>query len=283
MKKYMFMLSAAILLGCINLVNAQIKTPAPSPLSKIEQEVGLATVTVEYSRPGVKGRKIFGNGGLLPYGKMWRTGANNCTKVRFSEDVSVGGKELKKGAYALYMTPNAGAWDVYFYNDISNWGLPKEWEESKVAAHLKITPQASPISFETMTFDLGNLTNEGADLRLMWENTIVSIPVSTGAAEKVEDMIKKTLQGPSTQDYYAAGRWYLDNEIDLNQAYEWIHKANEKDPKFWTLRQEALALSKLGRKKEAIEAAKKSMEMAKEAGNDDYIRMNEASIKEWSM
>ena len=113
-------------------VNAQITTPQPSPFSKIEQKVGLTDVTLEFSRPAMRGRTIFGN--LVPYGKMWRTGANANTKITFSTDVTVGGSTLKAGTYAVFTTPNETSWDVIFYSDASNWGTPREWDDAKVAA-----------------------------------------------------------------------------------------------------------------------------------------------------
>jgi len=112
-------------------ITAQLKTPAPSPSSKIEQKVGLTDVTVEYSRPSMKGRAVFGN--LVPYGKLWRTGANQNTKVTFSDDVTIDGKTLKKGTYAVYTKPGKDAWEVLFYSDTNNWGTPQNWDDAKVA------------------------------------------------------------------------------------------------------------------------------------------------------
>ncbi len=282
--KYLSLFSIALFsLFSLNVLHAQITTPQSSPAATIEQKVGLGDITIEYSRPSVKGRKIFGNAGLLPFGKMWRAGANKNTIISFSDDAMIGGKPLAKGEYALFITPQVGEWEVFFYSNTNNWGTPKKWNEDDVALMLKLSPQSLPISFETLTYDIGNIKSNSADIRLMWNETLLSIPVSFDIDEKIDNMISKTLSGPSAGDYYDAGKWYFSQGKDLNKAYEWIHKSNEMRPKFWSLRQESLVLAKMGKKSDAIAVAKKSLEMAKEAGNDDYIRMNEKSIKEWSM
>lgn len=151
---------------------AQKKVPA-SPSQKIEQKVGFTEVTVEYSRPGVKGRTIFGD--LVPFGKVWRTGANENTKVTFSKDVTIGGKSLKAGTYALYTIPNKESWDVIFYSDATNWGNPKEWDEAKVALKVSAKVQPVPDTIETFTITIDDLTNTSAVLGFLWENTYVGV------------------------------------------------------------------------------------------------------------
>ena len=259
---------------------AQIKTPASSPLGKVIQTVGLTDITVEYSRPSAKGRKVYGD--LVPFGEKWRTGANAATKITFSEDVSVEGNALKAGTYALYTLPNEHEWEVYFYKNANQSGLPRAWDDNEVAAKFMVKPRQAGDFVETFTIGIGMVAADAAQIQLAWENTVVPISISVPTDGAVMKSIEKTMAGPSASDYYAAGRYLYESGKDKNKALEYIQKANATDARFWTVRMEALVLADLGRKKEAIEAAKKSLDMAKTAGNNDYIRMNEKSIAEWS-
>jgi hypothetical protein len=278
MKKIILLFSALLLTVGIQ---AQIETPQPSPFQKIEQKVGLTDVTLEYSRPSMKGRTIVG--GLVPYDAIWRTGANANTKITFSEDVELGGKTLKAGSYAIYTKPGVSSWDVYFYSDSNNWGNPAKWDEDKVAAQVSAQVYPMPMNIETFTMSFDNLKNDEATLGLLWENTYVGVPIKFNTDKTVTANIEKVLNGPGTNDYYAAAVYYLEAGKDINQAKAWMDKAMEmnKDPKFYQLRQKALIYAKAGDKKGAIEAAKKSMELAKAAGNTDYIALNEKSLREW--
>ena len=262
--------------------NAQIKTPAPSPSQKIEQKVGLTDVTLEYSRPSMKGRKIFG--GLLDYGKVWRTGANKNTTLTFSTDFMVDGETLKAGTYALYTIPGEKNWDVILYTDASNWGTPGKWDPTKVAAKVTVTPKVMPFSFETFTITFDNLTNNSAALGILWENTYVSLKFETPTDAMVSKQIKSVMNGPEAGDYYASAVYYLQAGNDIKKAQMWIDKAIEMtsaDPKFWMLRQQSLIHAKAGNTKGAIAAAKESLKHAEKAGNAGYVKMNKASLKEW--
>lgn len=262
-------------------VNAQIKTPAPSPSSKVEQAVGLTDVTIEYSRPGMKDRKIFGD--LVQYGELWRTGANASTKISFSDDVKVGGQDLKKGKYALYTIPGENEWAVIFYSNTSHFSTPGDkYSEDDVAAKVMVKPTKTGMPIETFTIDINHLRNQSASINMMWENTMISIPLEVEVNSRVEKDIARVLAGPGRGDYYTAARFYYDNDKDLKQAHAWAVKANEMDAKFWQLRLQSLIEAKLGKTDMAIETAKKSMEMAKTEGNMDYVRMNEKSIAEWT-
>ncbi len=258
----------------------QISTPAPSPVGKLEQKVGLGTITIEYSRPSKKDRIVFGD--LVPYGKTWRTGANASTKVTFSDDVEVGGIKVAKGTYALFTIPGENEWDVILYSDLTSWGVPEPYDVTKEVAHIKVTPELIPYTVETFLIDVNDLRNESASINLVWETTMVTIKLRFDTDSKVVKSIEKVMAGPSSNDYYNAARYYYDTNKDLNQAITWIQKANQMDPQFWKLRVEALILAKLGRKPEAIAVAEKSKAMAIEAKNDEYVKMNEESIKEWS-
>lgn len=260
---------------------AQIATPQPSPFSKLEQKVGLTDVTVEYSRPSMRGRTIFGD--LVPYSKMWRTGANKNTIVTFSDDVLVKDQPLKAGSYAIFTVPNQGSWAIMFYSDTENWGTPQKWDESKVAATLTSEVYELPMDIETFTISINNMSTSGADLGIMWENTYVSLPFTVPTDAKVTSAITKVMNGPSAGDYYAAAVYYSSEGKDIAKAQEWMDKAMSmtKSPKYWQLRQQSLIYAKGGNKKAAIEAAKKSLAGAEEAGNADYVKMNTDSLKEW--
>lgn len=262
-------------------MQAQIQTPAASPFCEIEQAVGLQTIEVEYSRPGVKGRTVFAADGLSPYGQIWRTGANASTKVEFSGDVQVNGNALAKGQYALYTIPGRDEWTVIFYKDLQNLGNPSSLDEEQIALKTMVKPLTIGMKIENFTIDFQNLTGNSCDMNLMWENTLVTIPISMDTETAVLASIEKTLAGPTARDYYLAGSYYHENGKDINKAYEYVHKANEMDARFWQLRREALILADMGKYAKAIEVATQSTELAKAAENMEYVKMNEKSISMW--
>jgi len=265
-------------------LNAQVDTPQPSPFSKVEQKVGLTDITIEYSRPGVKGRTIFGD--LEPFGTTWRTGANKNTIITFSSDVTIAGTTLKAGSYAIFTKLNSATqWDVVFYTDTENWGTPGKWDETKVAATAKVEVMQIPFSVETFTIDINNITNNGGTIDMIWDKSYVAIPFTVPTDELVSSSIDKIMNGPAAGDYYSSAVYYLQAGKDINKAKMWIDKAVEmtKDkPRFWYLRQQSLIYAKAGDVKGAIAAAKESLRLAKENKNDNYVKMNEASIAEWT-
>ena len=262
--------------------NAQIKTPAPSPSQKIEQMVGLTDVTLEYSRPSMKGRKIFG--GLQDYGKVWRTGANKNTTLTFSTDFMVGGETLKAGTYALFTIPGEKTWDVILYSDASNWGTPGKWDDTKVAAKITVTPEIMAMPVETFTITFDNLTNNSAVVGILWENTYAGLKFETPTDAMVSKQITAVMNGPEASDYYASAVYYLQSDNDIKKAQMWIDKAikmSSDAPKYWMLRQQSLIHAKAGNTKGAIAAAKESLKHAEIAKSAGYIKMNKASLKEW--
>ena len=266
-------------------VEAQVKTPQASPLAKIDQVVGLTNIQIEYSRPSAKGRTVYGD--LVPFGKHWRTGANANTTVSFSEDVKIAGKDLKKGKYALFTTPKADSWDVIFYTDTNNWGLPEEWNEAKVALKVTVKPETTTKSVESFSIFLNNLTNDSGVMELSWERTTVAIPFSVPTQEAAMKSIEKTLAGPAAGDYFAAAQYFYQTNNDLNKALSWVTTAvsltaKNTDVPYWYLRLKSLIQAKLGDKKGAIVTAKESLNLAVKAGNGDYEKMNKDSIAEWS-
>ena len=272
----------SILVLAISLTGySQIETPQPSPSGKLEQKVGLTDVTLEYSRPSMRGRTIFGD--LVPYGKIWRTGANANTKITFSDDVTIGENTIKAGSYAIYTIPNAESWDVIFYSDTNNWGTPQNWDDNKVAAKINAPVYVLPMNIETFTMSIDNLSSGSATLGMFWENAYVGVPINVPTDAKVTSAITKVMNGPSANDYFAAAVYYSQEGKDIAQAQKWMDKAMSmtEKPAFWQLRQQSLIYAKAGNKKAAIETAKKSLAGAEAAGNQDYVKMNNDSLKEW--
>jgi hypothetical protein len=247
--------------------------------------VGLTDVTIDYSRPHMRGRTIFGD--LVPYGKLWRTGANMRTKITFGNDVKVEGSELAAGTYAIFTIPSENSWEVIFYTEYNGGGAPQELDETKVAARVTVDsfelPLPEGMGMKTFTISLEDVTANSAELEFMWDKTYAGVAIEVPTDATVMSAIDKTLAGPTSMDYYQAAVYYLSADKDISKAKEWIDKAlegNEK-PAYWQLRQQSLIYAKAGHKKEAIAIAKKSLAAATEAGNGDYVKMNTDSIKEW--
>ena len=271
-----------IILLFSGLAVAQIQTPQPSPSTTLEQVVGLTEVKIEYSRPAMRGRTIMGD--LVPYGSLWRTGANKNTTLSFSDPVTVGGQALAAGTYALFTRPGKSLWEVFFYTETENWGTPQEWQSKSVAAVIEVPTQSLAEPEESFTISINELTNTGANIHLSWENTRVTLPLEVPTDEKTMASIKETMKGtPKAGDLYQAAVYYRESGRDLQTAKKWIGKAIEMDPgKYWMFRQQALILADLNEKEAAIKAAQSSLELAEKAGNQDYVRLNTKAIEEWS-
>jgi hypothetical protein len=277
-------LNKLVLLVCIAISTtafAQIKTPALSPLSKLTQEVGVSEVTIEYSRPSARGRKVYGD--LLPYGEMWRTGANSATKITFKDNVIIKGNKLDAGSYALYTVPGEKEWAIIFYKNTKFWGTPgKDYDGNDEALRIMVATTALPLFVETFTIGLDNLANAKYDINLDWERIRITIPVEMNTDEKVMADIKKTLDGPDGRAFYSAAQYYFQESKNLDDALAYCNTALEKSgEKFWMLRQKAQILAKMGKYKDAIAVAERSSEVATKEGNADYPRMNAKSIEEW--
>ncbi len=273
-------LSLCLLASSFSL-NAQIKTPQPSPTLKMETTIGLTDVMIEYSRPNMKGRTIFAADGLVPFGETWRTGANASTKISFSSDVMIEGKEVKAGKYAVYTVPGKSSWEVILYKNTTHWGVPREWVATDEAARFSVPAKASANAVETFTIMPMNYTINSAQVVMMWDKTMAAFTVKSDVDKSVMKDIDIAMAGTSRGDYYTAARYFYDNDKDMTKALEWVKMANKKEAKFWQLRLQSLIEAKMGDKKSAIATANKSIEMAKTAGNMDYVRMNEKSIAEW--
>ncbi len=278
MKKSIFTI---VLLTVVTLfAEAQVKTPAASPSSKLMQTVGMTEVEIAYSRPSRSGRKIYGD--LVPFDELWRTGANASTKITFSDDISIEGKDLKKGTYALYTIPGKEEWTIIIHNNLTHWGTGG-YKEEENAVRFNVKSSAIKETVETFTIGISSIGLGTASIDITWENTKVSFGIDTKVDAQVQSSIKKALSGPTMDDYYQAASYNLTAEKDLEQALVWINLAMEKggNEKFWMVRRKALIEAKLGKYKDAIASAKLSLELAEKAANEDYVRMNKASIEEW--
>lgn len=277
LKKLTFLL---MIVGAFSTSNAQIKTPQPSPSAKMEQVVGLTNVTLEYSRPAMRGRTIFGD--LVPYGEVWRTGANANTKITFEDNVTIAGQELKKGTYAVYTIPNEKSWDVIFYSDSNNWGTPQKWDETKVAAKTTVEVYEMPMKIESFTMTFDDLATGSAVLGILWENVYVGVKFEVPTDMIASKSIETAMAGPTGNDYFQAATYYHTEKKDLKQALAWMEKATAgENPPFWYLRRMSLIQADLGDKKGAIATAQKSLAAAENAKNADYVKMNKESIAAW--
>lgn len=260
--------------------NAQVQTPAASQAAKFETTVGLTKITLDYSRPSKKGRTVYGD--LVPYNTLWRTGANKNATITFSDNVKIGNSELKGGTYAIFAKPGKTSWEIYFYTDTENWGIPKNWDESKVAAKVMATPYTIPTT-ETFTIGINNVTNEGCTLEFLWDNVGVNVSIDAMTDIKVQKSISKVMDGPSAGDYFNAARYYRESKKDLKQALAWMNKSIEMgNDMFYILRHKSLIEADMKNYKDAIATAKLSLAKSIEAGNEDYIKMNNDSIEMWS-
>ena len=279
MRKILFVLAMMI---ANYVTEAQVTAPQASPKSTLTQVVGLTNVEIIYSRPSAKGRDVFNN--LVPFGKLWRTGANENTTISFSDDVVIDGKTLPKGKYALYSTPRADNWEVIFYSATDNWGNPANFDEAKVVLKTNVKPENLNRNVESFTIGINNLDNNSANLEISWEKTIVALKFEVPTQKTAMASIDKTLAGPTAGDYYAAAQYFFQSNGDLTKALTYVDKSLEMsgDKPFYYYRLKSLIQAKKGDKQGAIATAKLSLTGAEAAKNQDYVKMNKESISDWS-
>lgn len=274
MKFYSFLVAAAL---TASMANAQLKTPAPSPLQTVKQDFALSSVTVEYSRPSAKDRVVFG--GLVPYNKVWRTGANASTQITFGEDVTFGGKAVKAGKYALYTIPKEGKWDVMLYSDLGLAGNVAKYDASKEVVRVSAKNAQMTGKIETLTMQFMNVTDNSMDLELRWENSRVTIPIKADIDEKIMKSIENSVV-KDNRPYFQAANYYYNNDKDMNQALAWTDKALEQNPNaFYMNALKAKIQLKLNDKKGAAATAQKVIEQAGAAQNDDYVKIGKDLLK----
>lgn len=263
--------------------DAQVVTPAASPAGSVSTTIGLTDVKINYFRPRAKGRKIFGTetSVLVPFGKIWRTGANSGTKITFSDDVKVEGIAVPKGEYLLLTWPDANEWTVVLSKDVALGGNTGKYDKANDAANFKVKPTKLTEKVETFTINIGDFSddNKSGKVQLAWENTSVKFTITTDFEAKVMKSIEDNTK-VSPSNYFQAAVYYLENKKDMKQALEWVNKAAEgMNSPFWVLYQKARIQKELGDKKGAAETATASLAKAKEADNRDYQMMNEELLK----
>ena len=264
---------------CYSFISGQIKTPQPSPTATITQKVGVSNISVEYSRPGAKGREIFG--GLVSYGKMWRTGANKATKITFNENCVFGGAKVKKGSYSLFTIPGEKEWTVVLNKNTELWGVGEYDEENQVCSIVAKAIDTKDFT-ESFTIDFGTFQSFSAIMSLKWANTKIDIKIESLEAKKLEKQYLELLtKGPSANDYYNGAKFFADNSTEYEMALEWINTAIKKRPDaFWMHFHKARILKKMGNNKESISVAEGVIELAREKKDDyGYIKRSEDLIK----
>lgn len=260
------------LLLASTLTQAQVKMPAPSPGQTLKQDFGLASIDVIYSRPIAKGRKVFGD--LVPFGQVWRTGANAATLITFHDAVEIEGKKVDSGTYALYSVPNKGSWEIILNKGVKNWGSDGYTANDDVARFLVKTQEVKNM-VESFTIAFGNVKPESCEMQIMWENTMVTVPIKTDVKTTIRTSLESALKSDK-KPYWQAMQFY--NEWDNNpaKALQYADLAVQENPKaFYMWLYKARLEKATGNKVKAMESSKKSLELAKEAKNNDYIKMNE--------
>ena len=254
-----------------------LTTPQPSPTQTIKQNFGVSSIELSYSRPGIKGRKIFGD--LVPFGKVWRTGANNATIITFADDVTIGNTNVKAGKYGLLSIPEKKNWTLIITKQLDVTS-PASYKQDQDVVRVEVKTMDMDESMETFTMQFANIKPNSCELHIMWDRTAVSLPITTDVETKVMAQIDQ-LMNKDNRPYFNAAMYYMDNGKDLNQALAWFEKATELQPNaFWIHHQKANCLAKWGKKEEAKAAAEKSKALAAEQKNDDYVKLNEKLLAE---
>lgn len=281
MKKF-FTLCSLLFAGMVATEAQEINRPQPSPSAEFTQSVGLSKVTVEYSRPAVRDRVIFGD--LVPFGQMWRTGANASTKIEFSDDVTIEGKKIPAGKYALYTIPNKDKWTIVFHKNLTYWGTGgTQYKIEEDAARFEVKPMITKTAVESFTIQIENLRVDGADLTLAWADTKVSLPFTVNTDEQMQAQIDAFMNPePNYRPYYNAAAYYHETGKNLSQALAWVDEALKINKGFWIMHLKAKIQYDLKDYKGAIATANASKNAAMEANNDDYVALNEKLINKAS-
>ncbi len=274
MQKWLLMYGMLSLTGA--LWSQDLKLPALSPSATISQDFSTSRIEVTYSRPSIRGRKIFGD--VVPYGQVWRTGANAATKITFGEDVVIGGTTVKAGSYSFYTVPGEKEWEVIINTNTGSWGT-NGYASSDDVVRMKVKPQSLSSPVETFTISIGNITFSSCDITVEWERTRIVVPVVANNQERIHKSIEKAVNNPSIP-YQQAATYYFETNQHLDKALVYISKALEANPKaYWNFLLKARIAAKLGDKTTAREAAQKAMEVAKGTpGEAEYAKLSKALI-----
>lgn len=267
-----------------SFLSAQIKHPKASPFSIIEQEVGLATIKVEYSRPAVRGRKIFGD--LVPFGRIWRVGANESTKIIVDADFYILGHILPKGTYALYAFPDKDEWQIVFHSNTSHWGDGrKAYDSEEDLFRVVVKPERIPYLQENFLITFDRFRHDSVDMVWLWEDTKITVPMSVDTHRMMLKEIQQRLSNsPTAQTYYESARYLQEQGKDYETALEYLNMALELGgDTYYFHRVKSLAEAGLEDFEAAIASAQKSLELASKEGKDEFVRMNQKNIDSWQL
>lgn len=278
--KKVFPLLALAVSFSLSSTNAQtLKTPAPSPLQTIKQNFGIGEVSLEYSRPSVKNRVIFGD--VVPYGKIWRTGANASTKITIGEDTKIENTPVPAGTYAIYTIPGADTWEIMLYKDLTLGGDVANYKKENEVLRFTEKVTQLPNKVETFTINFADITYSVCNVEMQWEKTRVAFTISTEVDAKIMKNIETVMAPNDRRPYYNAASYYYDNNKDMKQALEWVNKATELTPDaYWVWHLKAKIQLKLKDAKGAIETAEKSKALALKDKDDAYVKNNDKLIAE---
>ncbi|MBK6724330.1 MAG: DUF2911 domain-containing protein [Pyrinomonadaceae bacterium] len=273
-----FLCVVIVSLFALSAFGQELKVPTLSPLSEITQEVGLSQVKLSYARPSAKGRKVFGD--LVPFGEVWRTGANASTKLTFTEDVKIEGNPLKAGTYALYSIPGDKEWTVIIHTNTRHRSIAGDvYKPAEDAFRFKVPSGKTSNYIETFTIGFGDITTKSLKVAIAWENTEVKFKIDFDVDAGVDKQIAAMAASPTGMTHSAqflAAEYYLHNNKDLNKADEWIRSAMEKSAKnsrYGLLR--AKILAKAGKRDEALKVVAEANAWAKEAKNANYVEQTQ--------
>lgn len=270
-----YLIMAALL--TFYIAPAQVKLPSPSPTQIIKQEFGLGYIEITYSRPAAKGRRVFGD--LVPYNKLWRTGANAATRLTFSDPVELLGRRVDSGTYVLYTIPGEESWEIIINKGINNIGT-EGYKESEDVVRFKIDPLKSKTKNELFTIQIANIKRDSCELNLSWEKKLIAIPVTINLREKLKAQIDAAML-TDKKPYWQAAQFYYEYELNLPKALENVSKASDANPKaYWIYLYKAKIQKEMGDTAGARLSSQTSLDFAKAAKNEDYILMNQKFQKQ---
>lgn len=272
----------SVLLFLFSLAHGQINPPLVSPPARLQQRIGLTDFTVDYSRPARRGRIIMGN--LVPYGRIWRVGANESTKLTISDDITLAGHPVPKGIYALYAIPQKDEWTVIIHKNTSLWGDGRtQYNANEDLVRFTVKPETVPYLQENFLIEFDEISHNNARMVWLWENTKISFSIQVDTEKKMMEQINRQIkENPSADTYYQAARYMQEEGKMQQEALAWLEKAHAMTgDKYYIHRVWSLVLEQTGDYRAAINHAEKSKTLAAEEGKDEFVRLNEASIQEW--
>lgn len=277
------LLAFILVLGSFQCSFAQIKHPKISPFSEVSQDIGLTTISVQYSRPSKRGRDIIG--GLVPYDRIWRVGANESTKFTTSHRIEIAGNQLEKGTYALYAIPHKDQWEIIIHGNTAHWGDGRDnYRPEEDIFRFVATPEKIPFIQENFLIGFDKITHNGAVMQWVWEDTKINIPIVVDTHSIMLAEIESRLaHDPTGMTYYEAARYLQEQGEQPEKALLWLDKAQALNGStYYFHRVRSLVLASQGKYKTAIKEARRSLKIADSLGKDEFVRMNQKNIDSWS-